>query len=116
MPAAITWQQSRQIDPRAILLDENGTLNKQTVLNSLREAFNFPDYFGNNWDAAYDMLLDHVDQLDDSAIWRFSLVRASEVDEADLATWVQLMIDICKYAESRGSQLQIEIQSKSAIS
>jgi len=110
--AVITWQHCDQPDEHAITLDENGKLNKETVLNRLRESFDFPDYFGDNWDAAYDLLLDHVDQLEGSVIWRFSIIEASDVNEADLADWVQLMTDVCKYAKSQGSQLQIVIQSK----
>lgn len=112
-PSAITWQHSDQLNPGAIPLDEDGKLNKKTVLNRLSASFNFPDYFGDNWDAAYDLLLDHVDQLEGSVLWRFSIDRESEVNEADLAVWVQLMTDTCAYAESQGRQLRVMIQRDS---
>jgi len=110
-PSAIIWRHSAQPDQQAIPLDENGKLDKETVLNRLKESLNFPDYFGDNWDAAYDLLLDHVDRLEGSVIWRFSIGTASEVNETDLADWIQLMTDLCTYAESRGLQLGVEIHT-----
>lgn len=108
--SVITWQHSDQLDPQAIPLDEGGRLNKETVLNRLREFFDFPDYFGNNWDAAYDLLLDQVDLLEGSVLWLFSIDSKSEVNEADLEVWDQLMTDLCAYAESEGVQLRVMVQ------
>jgi RNAse (barnase) inhibitor barstar len=95
---------------QTITLDKNGRLNKQTIMSSLNEAFSFPDYFGDNWDAAYDLLLDYVDALSGPATWRFSINKTSEVNEADLATWAQLMTDLQSYAASQGMELQVVIQ------
>lgn len=92
---------------QTIMLDENGTLNKQTMLNSLKSAFDFPDYFGDNWDAAYDLLLDYVDALEGPAIWRFSIDKTSHVNETDLSDWAQLMTDLQSYAASQGVELQV---------
>lgn len=108
-PEGISWQHSAEPDQPAISLDENGKLDKESVLNILRVSFDFPDYFGANWDAAYDLLLDYVDQLEGSVTWRFSIDRASSVNEADLADWVQMMTDLCTYAASQGRQLRIVI-------
>ena len=108
--SVITWQHSDQLDPRAIPLDKDGKLNKKTVLNRLKESFNFPDYFGNNWDAAYDLLLDQVDQLEGPVLWLFSIDDKSEVDETDLEVWGQLMKDLCAYAEPLGVQLRVIVQ------
>ncbi|MDM7857895.1 barstar family protein [Thiopseudomonas acetoxidans] len=107
--APITWQPRHQLDQPAVALDANGRLNKSILLQALCGAFNFPDYFGDNWDAAYDLLLDHVDQLSEPALWRFSIEDASEVDEADLADWIQLMMDVCTYANAREIQVRVEI-------
>jgi RNAse (barnase) inhibitor barstar len=98
------------MNTETIALDENGKLNKQTVLNNLRKRFNFPDYFGDNWDAAYDLLLDHVDQLQGPATWWFSMDKASDINEADLAAWAQLITDLKSYAASQGLELQVVIQ------
>ncbi len=112
-PASITWQHCDQPDENAIALNEGGKLTREIILRRLSESFHFPDYFGNNWDAAYDLLLDCADKLEGAAIWQFSIVGASEVNEDALADWVRLMADVCKYAESRGLQLRVVIQSDS---
>lgn len=109
--AAITWQHRDQLDQPAIALDINGKLDKTTMLRALRESFSFPDYFGDNWDAVYDLLLDHVEQLQAPAIWRFSIDEVSELNEADLADWIRLMIDLCTYAESQAQSLQVVVYS-----
>ncbi|MDP1540197.1 MAG: barstar family protein [Moraxellaceae bacterium] len=101
------------MNTQTITLDENGKLNKQTVLSSLRKTFSFPDYFGDNWDAAYDLLLDYVDELAGPTTWRFSINKACDVNEADLAAWAQLMTDLKSYAASQGLELQIVIQRDS---
>lgn len=114
-PAAITWQPRGPLDQPAIALDADNRLNKSTLLRALSESFRFPDYFGENWDAAYDLLLDEVDQLTEPALWRFSIDRAAEVDKTDLADWIQLMTDLCAYAESRGHGLWVEIYSDAEV-
>jgi len=107
-PAPV-WCYTTQPDSHAIGLVENGRLNKETLLHRLREHFHFPDYFGENWDAAYDLLLDQVDQLEGPTEWRFSVLGARSVDEADLADWVQLMTDLSRYADTRGVALKVVI-------
>ncbi|MCO5787348.1 hypothetical protein DHB74_13360 [Pseudomonas sp. G11-1] len=114
-PAAITWRSRGQLDQPAIALDAGNKLNKSTLLRALSESFRFPDYFGGNWDAAYDLLLDEVDQLTAPALWRFSIDGAAEVDKADLADWIQLMADLCAYAESREHGLRVEIYSDAQV-
>ena len=109
-PAPV-WRYVTRTDPQAIGLVENGRLDKGTLLSRLREHFRFPDYFGENWDAAYDLLLDQVDQLDGPTEWRFSVVGARSVNETDLADWVQLMTDLCRYADARGVSLKVVILS-----
>lgn len=108
-PAAIVWIHDMQPDPGVIVLDKGGRLDKQTLLGNLAVAFDFPDYFGENWDAAYDLLLDHVDTLQGASIWRFSISHGVLVDENDLTTWAGLMDDVCAYAESQGQALQVEV-------
>lgn len=98
------------MNTQTITLDENGTLNKKTIMNSLIKAFSFPDYFGSNWDAAYDLLLDQVDELAGPTTWQFSIDKACDVNEVDLADWAQLMTDLKSYAASQGVELQIVTQ------
>ena len=111
----ITWQPRDQLEQPAIALDADHRLDKATILQALREAFSFPDYFGENWDAAYDLMLDEVDQLAEPALWRFSIDGSAEVNEADLAAWIQLMADVCAYADSHQHGVRVVIYSDAAI-
>lgn len=105
----IAWLSIDLLDQSAISLDANGQLDKSTVLQALSNAFSFPDYFGQNWDAAYDLLLDHVDQLAEPTLWRFSIAKGSLINKADLADWVQLMSDVCVYVASHGQVLRVVV-------
>ena len=106
----ITWLSTDLLDDHPVIsLDADGRLDKATLLQALSCAFSFPDYFGENWDAAYDLLLDQVDQLVEPALWRFSVAKGALVNQADLADWVQLMTDLCAYAASRELELRVVV-------
>ncbi|MBZ9611326.1 barstar family protein [Rheinheimera maricola] len=93
----------------AICLSKGGILNKQTILASLQRHFLFPEYFGANLDAAYDLLLDVVDTLTEPTVWRFSTGIQITTDSDALASWQQLMQDVMQYAGSKGIKLQVEL-------
>ena len=46
--------------------------DKIAFLNAIAKALQFPDYFGHNWDAFYDCLLDlkHGDGAGTLLVWR----------------------------------------------
>ena len=93
----------------AICLAKDGMLSKQTILASLSLHFSFPDYFGANLDAAYDLLLDIVDTLTEPTVWRFCTGSQVTTDYDALANWQQLMQDVMQYAGSKGVKLQVEL-------
>ena len=93
----------------AICLAKDGMLSKQTILASLQRHFSFPDYFGANLDAAYDLLLDVVDTLAEPTLWRFSTGSKVKTDHDALVSWQQLMQDVMQYAQSKGIKLQVEL-------
>ena len=67
--------------------------DKSSILQALSDTFHFPDYFGHNWDAAYDCLLDALDQYESIDI----LVRlpvSTKLEEEALAMLRQLMLDV----------------------
>ncbi|GGW72042.1 barstar family protein [Alishewanella tabrizica] len=90
-------------------LTANNIVNRETILNSLQHSFRFPDYFGGNFDAAYDLLLDEVDTLKNSTVWRFAIDGKANVDEQALVYWQQLMRDTQDYASTKGIALDIEL-------
>lgn len=93
----------------AICLAQSGTLDQRSILASLQVHFHFPDYFGENFDAAYDLLLDVVDSLTEPTVWRFCTGSQSKIDHDALASWQQLMQDLMHYAYSKGVTLQVEL-------
>ena len=46
------------IPKQAISIPMGDILNKETLLDSLAKACDFPSWFGHNWDAAWDCLTD----------------------------------------------------------
>lgn len=46
------------IPKNAINIPMGDALNKETLLNGLATAANFPSYFAHNWDSAWDCLTD----------------------------------------------------------
>ncbi len=93
----------------AVCLAKDGILSKQTILASLQLHFSFPDYFGGNLDAAYDLLLDVVDTLTEPTIWRLCTGSQVKTDHDALTNWQQLMEDVMQYAQSKGIKLQVEL-------
>jgi len=77
-------------------LDQNGVLDKQTIFHSLVSAFSFPDYFGYNWDAAFDCLLDCLEQCDYFTDIYFSVSDDAQVVEHDFLIFTQLLQDVCQ--------------------
>ncbi len=96
-----------------ISLTANSSVNRESILKNLQCSFQFPDYFGGNFDAAYDLLLDKVDTLEQATVWRFSIDSKVNVDEQALACWQQLMEDLIDYASVKGIELDVELYIKS---
>lgn len=113
--ASIRWQRQPLSGLAAWPLDDGRVLDKSSLFACLISAFDFPDYFGGNWDAAYDLLLDALDALDDqvvSRIWCFSIGTQVEVNQQELVILIGLLSDVCDYANARQQVLQVLIQSE----
>lgn len=107
----IRWRQCAAPQAGALSPGAQQPLDKEALLALLARAFDFPDYFGYNWDAAYDLLLDRVDGLGEPAVWRFWIDADGPVDAGALACWVQLLEDVSRQAAVGGCELCVEIQS-----
>lgn len=75
-------------DAIAIKVDPNTLVDKQTLLSSLAIACNFPDYFSNNWDSAYDCLTDS-----DTRHFKLDLHDAEKINTEDLNAFRSLIED-----------------------
>ena len=67
-------------------------VDKSSILQALSDTFHFPDYFGHNWDAAYDCLLDALDEYESIDIL-VNLPVSTKLDEDALIMLRQLMQD-----------------------
>ncbi|KAA0876287.1 barstar family protein [Nitrincola tapanii] len=92
---------------QAIDLSQAGRVDRQTILQQLNQAFAFPEYFGDNWDAAYDLLMDKIDLSPPQITWHFYLPNASDLNLEDLQTFQQLLEDLVRYATQRQKRLKV---------
>lgn len=97
-PSGVFEISARNVPPltQVFPLDQNGVLDKQTLFDSLVRAFSFPDYFGYNWDAVFDCLLDCLEQCDYFTDIYFSVSENAQVIEDDFLTFTQLLQDVCQ--------------------
>lgn len=87
--AAIHYRRSKeQLPSQAIELQVGGVVNKKSLLNALGEACQFPEYYGKNWDAAWDCLHDvDVEHL------VLDLQAIQQLDKAALKDFISLIND-----------------------
>jgi len=110
-PGALRWRQCPAPMAGAHEVTAQAVLDKAALLEHLGRSFAFPDYFGHNWDAAYDLLLDQVDGIAEPTVWRFWIAGAARVEAQALAQWLALLADVLDYARRHAKSLQIEVQS-----
>ncbi len=112
MTATIRWRKQPLTGSAVWPLDDGRVLDKSSILACLASAFDFPDYFGGNWDAAYDLLLDGLDEQTTPHTWCFSIGTQVKVNQEDLVILIKLLSDACDFAASRQQLLQVVIQSE----
>jgi len=76
-------------------------LNRETLLQSLALSLGFPDYFGNNWDAAYDCLTDRNWPTGSRMVLILDLRGMSSIDDHALLQFDSLIDDSVCYWETR---------------
>ena len=83
--------------PYQYSLPEFKHIERRTLLQALAKTLQFPDYFGGNWDAAYDCLTDRTWEA--GAMVRIDMHITAEaiVDEDSLTTLVEVMQDASRF-------------------
>lgn len=76
------------IPEQAINLPIGDTLNKDTLLDRLAKAGNFPSWFGHNWDAAWDCLTDS-----DIEYLTLDLTSTNDINREDFQIFKHLIKD-----------------------
>jgi RNAse (barnase) inhibitor barstar len=72
-------------------------LQRETLLYALAKTLSFPDYFGVNWDAAYDCLTDRDWQAGAVVVVEMNITADATVDEDALNTLIDVMRDACRF-------------------
>ena len=72
-------------------------IDKDSLLDALGRALDFPAYYGRNWDAAWDCLTELDWPADRLLAVRLPIVAGSDVDEAALETFLELLADACQH-------------------
>jgi RNAse (barnase) inhibitor barstar len=91
--AGITW----------LDLDLAGVGNRDAFLQRCAEVFSLPDYFGRNWDALHECLLDSAGRGTPGAIvhWRHGTELARRAPDA-VATAFRILEDVAAYWSGSG--------------
>lgn len=73
------------------------SIDREGLLAALGQALDFPDYYGQNWDAAWDCLTELDWPADRLLAVRLPIAAGSDVDEAALETFLELLADACQH-------------------
>lgn len=93
------------------LMQLPGLVDRNALLIELARTFNFPDYFGHNWDAAWDCLSELSWPADRLQILHLRIGSESSISEDDLSIFVELMNDACNYWAIQNSAFCVLIES-----
>lgn len=85
---------------KKIILDGKKMLDREISHKYLKEVFNFPNYYGENLDALWDMLSSISSPMDIEFINRYDLVK-------NLGTYANIMIKVFEDAEKENSNIKL---------
>ena len=84
--------------------------SEEDLINLFRKELNFPDYFGSNWDAFYDILSDlYWLDLKEVVVYHDSL---TQLKENDLLIYIGIIRDLLKYSDKTGKVLKFVFNVK----
>lgn len=82
---------SKDVDRTVFMVNIAAVNNKSDLMTQLKAGFDFPDYFGHNWDALEDCLTD-LSWVSEQEIW---LIHGTKLDleDAELETYLAILRD-----------------------
>lgn len=95
---------SASIPKQAIAIVIDNVLDKETLLEALGEALQFPDYFVHNWDSAWDCLTDS-----DAQHLKIDLTKLKQINTEDFTIFKSIVEDA--YRDFGKPQLWVIIAS-----
>jgi RNAse (barnase) inhibitor barstar len=109
-PTSGVWLASAAA-PGLALCPGASVLGREQLLDGLAQALGFPDYFGRNWDAAWDCLTEL--QWPDAQPICLQLLIADDcqVDEQALEQLIEVMQEAAEHWQARDQELILLIRS-----
>jgi RNAse (barnase) inhibitor barstar len=86
------------------IIDFKNIKNRYDLFEVISTAMNFPDYFGNNWDAFWDCITDMANLRIKIHILNFDVLK--KVSEKDSAIFVELLRDFKDYYDGKWADLK----------
>lgn len=86
-------------------------IDKASLLAALGATLTFPDYYGQNWDAAWDCLTELNWPAEQLLLVHLPIPAERTVVEADLEIFLELMLEACQHWAERGQALCLLIES-----
>lgn len=86
-------------------------VTRETLLAALSETLHFPDYFGHNWDAAWDCLSEQVWPSNKLHILHLRIDAEACLAETDVQTFVELMKDACQHWAAQNTVCYVLIET-----
>ena len=96
--------EAASIPKQAIAIVVDDVLDKETLLEALDEALQFPDYFVHNWDSAWDCLTDS-----DAQHLKIDLTKLKQINTEDFTIFKSIVEDA--YRDFGKPQLWVIIAS-----
>lgn len=86
-------------------------IDRTALLAALGETLAFPDYYGQNWDAAWDCLTELDWPAGQLLVLHLPIAADAPVVETDLATFLELLLDACEHWAAQGRALCLLIET-----
>ena len=86
-------------------IDRNG------LLTALGATLEFPDYYGHNWDAAWDCLTELCWPATQLLVIHLPIPMGAALVEADLEVFLELLADACRHWSAHGQALCLLVES-----
>ena len=80
-------------------------VSKEGLLEALRLGLDFPEYFGGNWDAAFDCLTDRSWSSGTTVVIELPIAGNAAVEADSLAAFADILRDACAFWSGQGVKL-----------
>lgn len=86
------------------IIDFKDVKNRYDMFETISTAMDFPDYFGNNWDACWDCITDMANLEIKIDVLNFDILK--KISEKDFAIFIELMTDFKNYYNGEWAELK----------